>query len=338
MKNVNILSNICVNISNDSSIVSTLPWDDISELVLTALYVRKSLYPASQYNLLEQTLSRCMIEAQKAATCHDTGSVLDNLNAILYILEAIPDTDFIGHFLEEANFSKACLDHLRRNTVVFIGDSHVNFFSGNEELTYMPIGHDINICPNVTGLKTTSLHLGACLAYTVNKIDSSTGFLNKLNYLFDNFIVPGSTIIFTLGESDVRAHIGKQALLQNCSAFKVIDDIMVEYSKQLLHCKQLGYRVCVWGPIASQPDSYPLNPQFPRVGSELERNSYAMYFTDCLAAFCLKENIPFISILEEMLDENGRTKSEMLTTDQVHLSQCVFPLAKQKLNQAGIQI
>jgi len=338
MKTVNLVTDLCQKIADNNSIIDVLPWEDINEMILSSLYVRKNIYPVEQYKLLEDTVSSFLVNARQAAEQKKFTEVLDYLNALIYLLEAMPDIDYIGPYIEAANFNKTYADHLRRKTVVFIGDSHVNFFSGNEELTYVPIGHDINVCPNVTGLRTTSLHLGACLAYTVNKVNSSTGFNRKLDYLINNFLLEGSTLIFTLGESDIRAHIYKQAQLQGCSPFEIIDNIMLEYSHMLLHCKGHGFNVCIWGPIASQPDSYPISVQFPRSGSELDRNEYAKYFTDKLRAFCAREKLTFISILDDMLTGSGLTKEEMLTADRVHLTQSVLPLAVKRIEEAGIKL
>lgn len=338
MKTTEIILDLFEKIEANHSIAGDLPWNEIIDCVLSSIYLKKSIYPTVQYDIIENSISEYLEVAVKASHDNNIDILLDKLNAVLLILEGMPDIDFIVPFIEEANYNKAYLDHIKRHTVVFIGDSHVNFFSGNEKLTYNPIGHDINVCPNITGFKTTSLHLGACLAYNVNKISSSTDFFNKVNFLFANFIEKGATIVLTLGESDVRAHVKKQADLQGKAGEEIIDDIMVEYSRYILDCKKKGYRVCVWGPIASQPDSYPLNPTFPRSGTELERNQYALYFTDRLRDFCNKEDIIFLSIIDSMLTEDGHTKSEMLEDDQVHLNQSVLPLAIKELKSHGIDI
>ena len=338
MKTVELLTDLYKKISLNPTAAAALPWDLIHECVLDSLHVKKSIYPDYQYQLLDKDLTTLLIEANNASDTNNIDTLLSRLNSIILILEGMPDSDFVGSFIEEAHFNKALLDHKTRNTVVFLGDSHVNFFSGNEDLTYLPIGNDINVCPNVTGLRTTSLHLGACLAYNVNKVSSSTGFLNKVNYLFESFIEKGSTLVLVLGESDVRAHIKKQADIQGRTCEEIIDDIMVEYSRYILRCKSLGYKVCVWGPIASQPDSFPLNPQFPRCGTELERNHYARVFTEKLRIFCASENISFLSIFDKMLTDGGRTKSEMLAKDQVHLNISVLPLAIEVLKEHGIEL
>lgn len=68
-----------------------------------------------------------------------------------------------------------------------IGDSHVNFFSGNEIINFQSIGK-INICPTVNGMPVTCFHIGPCLAYSANKKDNKTQFKNKVIWLYENFL------------------------------------------------------------------------------------------------------------------------------------------------------
>lgn len=74
------------------------------------------------------------------------------------------------------------------DTVVVIGDSHVNFFSGNEELTYQPIGKGINYCKNVNhDFDFLVFHLGPALAYNAMTEGSNTRFYEKSQYLAKHF-------------------------------------------------------------------------------------------------------------------------------------------------------
>lgn len=338
MKTVNLLNDLNKRICENPSIIPSLPWNDIYNLALVSLYVRKSIYPQEQYQSLENIVTEHLINAKSFAVSNDVTSLSLCLNTLVNIFKAIPDSEYVGAFIEEANYNKAYIDHIKRQTAVIIGDSHVSFFSGNENLTYSPIGHGINVCPNITGLRTTSLHLGACLAYSANKRDASTEFRSKLDFLINHFINAGATIIFSLGEIDIRAHVFKQATLQNRPFESIVSDILTEYEKLLLDIRSQGFKTCVWGPIASQPDSSPLDSQFPRYGSELERNKCSLLFTERLKNFCSNNGITFVSILEDMLDANGLTNSKMLSNDLVHLNQSVMPLAVKKLEDNGINI
>lgn len=232
-----------------------------------------------------------------------------------------------------AKFEDAGLKHQRNNTIIVLGDSHVNFFSGNEKLAFEPIGHKINICPCINGAPFTVMHLGACLAYNVLKYDTYYHFREKYELLIKKFIKPNAMIVFSLGEIDIRTHVYKQAAIRNLSYKSVVKEIVDRYFSFLLEVKDKGFKPVCWGPIASQPDVCPINENFPRNGSEVERNKATEFFTDYMRSLCQENDILFLSVFDKMITADYHTLKEYLCEDYCHLSQRAMEIALQEWNK-----
>ena len=172
------------------------------------------------------------------------------------------------------------------------------------------------------------MHLGPCLAYTCNQSDTSMHFHEKVEFLCNNFIKPGAHIICSLGEIDLRVHVIPQSRRQQRTYQEIVNDILAEYFSFLLSLKESGYHVYCWGPIASQPEICPIDPAFPRNGTETERNMATLYFTYQLALLCQQHGIPFLSIFDQMITDDFHTKEEYLSADHCHLSQQALALAE----------
>jgi len=149
-----------------------------------------------------------------------------------------------------------------------------------------------------------------------------------VDYLIKNFLKTGATLLVCLGEIDLRAHVLKQADAQGVSPETVVDNVLTEYFTFLLHLKECGFKVNVWGPIASQKDNCVVNEDlFPRFGSEVERNKATLYFTEKIKAFCEKEGFGFYTLFYDMVDENLQTIPDYISEDACHLGTTGFALA-----------
>lgn len=119
----------------------------------------------------------------------------------------------------------------------------------------------------------------------------------------------------------------KQAALQGKSYKEIVDDILAKYLPFLLYLQSQGYRVSCWGPIASQKESCPLNPKFPRNGSEKERNLATAYFNQRLSEMCGEHGILFLSVFDKMISPNFETLEQYLSSDGCHLGQNALSIA-----------
>lgn len=319
-----LLLNIKNLVLKDSSVLEQLSADDIISCVYVELEGVKQLYNEAQMREITLLLKNLSAMLADRLSNKDTQGTVGILDRIIEIHNAFPDSGTALDFIEEANFNKAYIRHVSQGTAIVLGDSHVNYFSGNEELSFMPIGRFIDTCEQINGLPLTCLHLGASLAFTSDQKESSSGFREKLDFLLGNFIMPESTIITCLGEIDIRAHVFKEVEKQGKSYQQIVDDILGHYETFLLQLKNQGYNVACWGPIASQKDETPVMPEFPRFGTEIERNKATEYFNKQLENWCAAQNIPFMTMFYEMIDENYETKEEYLSSDRFHLGQYSF--------------
>lgn len=327
MQTIEILQGLVNSITVNPFVLSKLPWEDIQLCLLTELEYRDKLYTPEQIQRRDTLFRELIEEMRQYAADGDAVEVLSRFRQIILVLQTLPDPAHTDKLLEQANFDHACLRHHRENTIVVLGDSHVNFFSGNEELTFLPIGQNINVCPSSTPYPFTPLHLGPCLAYNSNRYDTTFRFREKAEYLFQNFIRPHARILCCLGEIDIRVHVFKQAALQQRTYQNIVDDILAQYFAFLLRLRELGYQVSCWGPVASQSEACPVDPNFPRNGTEVERNMATTYFNLELARFCEQNNMPFLSVFPELVTPDLLTLDKYYSLDHCHLGQAALPLA-----------
>jgi len=327
MRTIQIFLELINSIKNQPSIVALLPWEDIQLCILAELECREGLYSATQFQQITLLVQESLDETMQHASADNAEAVISKLQSLVFALQILPDAEYTDFLLEQANFDHACLHHCKDNTIIVLGDSHVNFFSGNEELSFLPIGNEINTCTDNTSYPFTPLHLGPCLAFNCNRFNTTVSFREKTEYLCRHFIQPHARILCCLGEIDIRVHVFKQAKLQSRPYQQIIDDILAQYVQFLLRLQAQGYQVACWGPIASQKESCPLDPKFPRNGSEVQRNMATAYFNQQLSECCRKHGILFLSVFEQMITPEYLTMDKYLAPDRCHLGQSAIPLA-----------
>lgn len=166
-----------------------------------------------------------------------------------------------------------------------------------------------------------TFHLGPALAYNLPSENSTTNALKKTQFLIDkNYISPKNPIMLCFGEIDCRTQVIKQIQKGNCSVEEVVNKIIDNYFIYIDFLIQKGFKVILWGPIASQKDEWHNPVELPRVGSEVERNKATEVFNNLLKDKCKSHNIYFCSIFNDLIDENYKTKAEYII-DECHLSQ-----------------
>ncbi len=231
--------------------------------------------------------------------------------------------------LEEKNkFSYNILleENLAKNIVHCIGDSHVCFFSGKNEIHPQ--------WPNYIGenFPFKTYRLGPCVAYNLCNFNTTTKCREALLLLL-SFLHKKSNILLCFGEIDCRAHLVKQAEKQNRSYEDIAKECVNKYFEVILEIKNMGFNVGAWGPIPSTDFSdYEANHPFPSYGTCQQRNTVTRLFNDYLAELCLKNEVMFVSIFEYLIKPDLSPKMEYFI-DQNHLSQDIFPLALKKIKE-----
>ena len=142
--------------------------------------------------------------------------------------------------------------------------------------------------------------------------------------------------MFSLGEIDLRCHVFKEVERTNRDYRRIIEDVLEKYKVLLTQQIAEGHSVYCWGPIGAQKDEVPMDPAFPRYGSEKERNTAAFYFTEKMKEVCDREGAVLLSILEALVDENMETRPEYSSSDRFHLGTNAMSIALPVLQSAGI--
>lgn len=333
-----LLSEIHKSLIRNSNLINMINVSDIRNLIYLDLQCRRQLFPAAQFDKVEEFFEVILSEIDNAVQKHNIFSLIKNIEELLSHIKVLPDAEYVSDFIEQANMDHLRLEHICRKTIYVIGDSHVNFFSGNEELSFIPVGNGINTCKQVGELPVSIFHMGPCLAYNSNTYGTTSGFREKLDYLLNNIIESNAEIMFVMGEIDIRVHVFKQCMKRACSYEDVVNEIVDHYLDMMKDINRQGYQALCFGPIASQSDYVPVDKMFVKSGSEVERNKATSYFTRILSEKCKDENIKFISIFDHMITEDWHTKAELLSSDGCHLGQSSIDLVKNEFGKAGLDI
>lgn len=209
-----------------------------------------------------------------------------------------------------------------------IGDSHSAVFSGEEAMQPCWPEPAANNLPHFK-----SYRIGPATAYQLESkqpiIDSLIGSLN---------LDIDDQLMFCFGEVDIRAHLIKQAKVQN----RPVNDLVVEcvdrYINAIRHYKKYGIQIIIWGPIASWSDEkeYTGGPSF---GTNKERNWVTFAFNIALQFACIKEEFKFVSIFYDMVHDNMTTIPDFLDDwegSHMHLSQRSMPTILNAFQKRGL--
>ena len=159
-----------------------------------------------------------------------------------------------------------------------------------------------------------------------------TEALRKTVMLLENKIInSGDTCLLCFGEIDIRVLSIKMikddvAIEESCR--NIINNYM-EYVDFLL---DKGINIIINGPMAAQKDTYGENVQYPRNGTELERNAATLIFNGILMYEAIKRKIPFLTFSLKTIDCSGYS-IDGYTNDECHLSQQYYPYAVDTLKK-----
>ena len=122
--------------------------------------------------------------------------------------------------------------------------------------------------------------------------------------------------------------------IKNLTINDVVKECVDRYFDVVNEYKNLGWKIIVWGPIASWHESkqYTGGPSF---GTCMERNDVTKEFNRYLSQLCFNNNIDFVTIFDKMVDENNETLVTYLDDwdgCHMHLSQRAMPLIIDEFN------
>lgn len=212
-------------------------------------------------------------------------------------------------------------------TIHCIGDSHSAVFSGEEAMQPCWPEPAANKIPYFK-----SYRIGPATAYQLhNKQPLIEEVINSID------LGPKDALMFCFGEVDIRAHLLKQVEIQDRDIQELTLECAQRYIDALKYYKKYDRRIIVWGPIASWCDSKPYTGG-PSFGTNVARNLATHFFNRDLIELCAKERMRFISIFDDMINEDFTTKPEFLDDwegSHMHLSQRSMPTILKRFKDRG---
>ena len=206
--------------------------------------------------------------------------------------------------------------------IICLGDSHSSVFSKEERIISQWPEKEFRLLS-----KFKPVRIGPATAYNLNKkVELLNSVLNRTFYFRTSYV------LFCFGEVDIRAHIIKQSELQKIDVELIIKECVDRYISTVVEVKPIRkIRKSIFAPIASWSVKKPYSG--PSFGTNIERNNVTRIFNEYLKKKCLENNITFISIFDEMLNEDGSTNVDFLDDygTGIHLNQLSMPMIIQKL-------
>jgi len=204
-----------------------------------------------------------------------------------------------------------------------LGDSHVMIITAHPQLTHKYIPFE-----------NTALfsNFSATVSNEVQNI-IKTSFNPATDY-----------ILFCFAEIDLRAHVAKKCTatgkLDLNMMEKEVDFVITQYLQTIeYYYELLNKKLIIFLPTASTHSK----PREWVYGTNLERNIITKNFNDKLSKLLQEKNILFISIFEEMVDENLNTIQLTLENDcpvddlAIHASKPIMqPIIIHKLKNLGV--
>lgn len=205
-----------------------------------------------------------------------------------------------------------------------IGDSHVSVFLGKDKLASLYPQRSQSI---IRGVEVVRLE--GILAFNLPKYNTTTNGREKLEEQLKT-IPPQSFILISAGEVDCRVHLIKQAIKQQKSYEEVADILVAKYIDFISQFTNI-YKI---GIILLPPTSYlgedKIDKQYPRYGSEIERNKMTLIVNNKLKSYCTLKNIYTIGV-SDSINRNGTTEKKYLW-DGIHYSTFALPSLLRDLN------
>ena len=192
--------------------------------------------------------------------------------------------------------------------MIFVfGNSHAHVFTNTHPATF-GMGNKNEIF--------TSLSLGPTIAYNFfeHYYPTMLNWIEQLNIDKEN-----DYIVLAIGEVDCRWHLPYQASVQGKTNENIVSECIDRYFRVYLDLKQKGYKVIGWGGHPSTISGHNDDQNEPVFGDCLSRNKISLYWNNLLEEKCKQNDIPFVSIIKELIDDNGLTKMEYFS-DYCHLN------------------
>ena len=207
--------------------------------------------------------------------------------------------------------------------IYVFGNSHAHFFTNS---TPSRSGEGENCSEHFR-----SFSLGPVIAYNFFEHHYPT-MIQIMNNLP---ITEKDYVMIAVGEVDCRWHLLAQADKQKRDVTELTHECIDRFFRAHLHLKENGYNVIAWGGHPSTKNTFGNVPEDPVWGDCLTRNRVSLAWSDYLEKKSTEANIPFVSIIRDLINVDGITKMEYYI-DYCHLDpKKLLPSVIEQFKQKG---
>lgn len=203
-----------------------------------------------------------------------------------------------------------------------IGNSHANMFTGSHPAKMWETTYDNCF---------SSTSIGPVIAYNFTENHES-----KCLDVLSNIYKSDDKVMLIVGEVDCRWHLPKRISTNNESVSKVVNECVERFFRSVMNLKNRGYSMVTWCGHPSTTDGHRDNYDSPVWGDCLPRNKISIEWKKSLETLSLTNDIPCVSIIDDIIKEDGLTDMSYFI-DYCHLnSQKVLPLVINKFIEKGL--
>jgi hypothetical protein len=165
--------------------------------------------------------------------------------------------------------------------------------------------------------------LGPVLAYNFyeHHLQKVYSFINEFPEIFKE---KDTTLVLIVGEIDCRVHLPKY-VTDKRPVSDVVEECITRYHRSIIDLRDKGFNVAVAGAQPSLTDESIIR-RMPRQEREYNisgttdlRNQICKHWDSFHGYLCKNNEIPFISIYNDLIQENGNAKEELFS-DYIHIS------------------
>ncbi len=167
-----------------------------------------------------------------------------------------------------------------------------------------------------------------------NKLDGKTAFnLERHEKKVLRILKPlqSKELIFCFGEVDVRLQLKYKHQQLGIPIPQLIRDTANRYTGYVHKLRSQGYKIYIFNVVPTgdflgpEAEKWKKGLHYPFTASYEERKSYTEQLNEAYAEACNTLQIPFIDIYQDLVDEKGKRREE-LVFDYAHLNNCCADL------------
>jgi hypothetical protein len=161
-----------------------------------------------------------------------------------------------------------------------------------------------------------------------NKLDGKTAFnLERHEKKLIRILTPlqSKKLIFCFGEVDVRLHLKYKHQQLGIPIHQLINDTAKKYTSYVHKLRTSGHRIHIFNVVPTGdflgPDAekWKNGLHYPFLASYEERTDYTEQLNAAYAIACNELDIPFIDVYQDLVDEKGMRRKELIF-DYAHLN------------------